>query len=326
MHNLSKATAKAIGRRLEAIGVIVSEAILLEISAFAERARVGLCLDNASVTAAVMFAQPLLDMWGTHWKFAYTVGLCLGVKLTTEGFYIADILEHVTDEFSLEVLKRGERDALAVYDEQLGWSHLNERCRMFRNALVNVALEEPLEPLEPSVADQRTLLEHQGLPDAVLHVLIVDDCAITCNLHRSFVLEHRPNAQVQVCTSEPAALSYWRESCDSGNHIQLLLLDLDLRGPIEREGEDSLLAAVMQAPNGFDVAAALDRFDSPDFTPPKDFRFKPLIALVTAHSTGVLTSPELDMAMDGSIRGCDILLPKPLSVRSVGALIEGCGV
>eukprot|EP00966_Prymnesium_polylepis_P000318 7214-Prymnesium_polylepis.3 len=102
---------------------------------------------------------------------------------------------------------------------------------------------------------------------------------------------------------------------------RLLLLDLQLQIPQVGGNQAQLIETILNAPNGYEVAAALDRSESVDLLPPKDFRFKPLIALVTAHAEQV--EHQMPLSPDGSVLGCDILLGKPLNVRSVGALLEG---
>jgi len=327
MHIMSRATGMAVAHRLEDIGVAITDDLADEVAEFAERARTTLSLDNSALTAAMMFAQPFLESWAPNWKFAYTIGLIIGVKFTTEGFYLADVFDNMTDEFPLEVLKEGERVALREYD----WGQMNSRCRSFRNALVHVALQDPVAQLVEPVEDDGA--------EEVLHVLIVDDCVLTCELHESYVLHHRPSARIKMCSSEESALQYWVQCSEKGDQPQLLLLDLELQRPttttgttgttgtafdaieVEEVARPTLIESVLTAPNGFEVASALDRLDSSEFLPPKDFRFKPLIALVTAHAGQV--ESEIPVNNDGSVAGCDILLPKPLDVRAVGALIEG---
>ena len=57
------------------------------------------------------FARPASP---PDWQFAYTIGLSLGCKYTTEGFYLVDIIDHLTDEYPLELLKEGEHAAGGV--------------------------------------------------------------------------------------------------------------------------------------------------------------------------------------------------------------------
>jgi hypothetical protein len=185
MHNYAKATGVAIARLLEDD----RPEVVQEISEYAEEARIRLALDNSAVTAAMMFAQPLVKMWRPEWKFAYTIGLSLGAKFTTEGFYLGDIVDHLTDEFTLETLREGERIACEAYD----WLEMNERVRAFRNALLNVTLEEPLATFGTGPSS----LLPAG--DEELHVLIVDDSKAVCALHRAMVLGLRPTARVHTC-------------------------------------------------------------------------------------------------------------------------------
>lgn len=192
----SIATGVAIARLLSD----ASPSVVHEAAEFAELARVRLALDNAAMSAAVMFAQPLIKMWQPHWKFAYTIGLSLGVKYTTDGFYVVDIIDHVTKEFSLEFLKEGERLALGMID----WNNMNQCCTTFRNALVSVALELPALPVETTIASEA---EAWGDPsNQELHVLIVDDSETVCKIHKACVLAIRPRATVSVVFRCPASI------------------------------------------------------------------------------------------------------------------------
>jgi len=320
MHSHSVATGLAIARLLGQ----PPEGLAQEAAEFVEHARVNLALDNVSVTSAMMFAQSLIKMWRPHWKFAYTVGLSLGVKFTTEGFYISDIIDHVTDEFSLECLKEGE--CLAI--ELLDWANMNERTRSFRNALANVALENPL----PAHRAPTSRPSFEVLPDEPnLHVLIVDDSPIIRTLHTHLVWEVSPLATVHAVADVGAATEYVRE-CDSvGERVHLILLDLNLSLPSTQDADGVMslsLDEVLSHPNGFHVANQLDKDASPALLPPKDFRFKPFVAMVSYLASSVLSRAidESEMKRDGSLRGCDLLLPKPMSVDSMRVLIEVCAV
>ena len=188
MLNHARATGVAIDRLMMHQNEQVP-ADVQEIADYVELARVRLQLDNAAITAAMMFMQPLMDIWHPHWKFAYTVAISLGAKYTTEGFYIIDIINHLTNEFSLAALKQGERIAVSTYD----WNSMNRRTRIFRNALVNVSLETPMTPPEqdPSPPMQPD--------DPGIHVLIVDDSLMICQLHEHLVRTIRPDARIHTC-------------------------------------------------------------------------------------------------------------------------------
>ena len=90
MHTLSLATGIAVSRLATGGPALIQAA-----SQYAELARVRLVLDVPALAAAMMFTQPLILRWGGDWKFAYSVGLILGVKFTTEGFYTSDVIEHL---------------------------------------------------------------------------------------------------------------------------------------------------------------------------------------------------------------------------------------
>ena len=197
MLNHARATGVAIDRLMMHQNEQVP-ADVQEIADYVELARVRLQLDNAAITAAMMFMQPLMDIWHPHWKFAYTVAISLGAKYTTEGFYIIDIINHLTNEFSLAALKQGERIAVSTYD----WNSMNRRTRIFRNALVNVSLETPMTPPEqdPSPPMQPD--------DPGIHVLIVDDSLMICQLHEHLVRTIRPDARIHTCQTCAAHLAH----------------------------------------------------------------------------------------------------------------------
>ena len=99
--------------------------------------------------------------------------------------------DHVTNEFSLEALKMGEQIALKEYK----FGDMNQRRKIFRNALIHVALEHPLPGL---VAEEPNLLPGEPAVQP-LHVLIVDDSPHVRELHRSLILNMRPSARVTMC-------------------------------------------------------------------------------------------------------------------------------
>ncbi|KAL3924212.1 MAG: hypothetical protein SGPRY_003984 [Prymnesium sp.] len=289
MHNLSRASGCAICRLLQSEMNGSSECdyeeLEKEIAAFAEMARKNLCLDNSSLTAAVMFAQPLVKKWVPRWKFAFTIGVALGTKFTTEGFWTVDIINHLTDEFSLEALKKGEEIALMDYD--FG-ANMRQRWTNFRNALIHVAVENPL---PGSIAAQPVLLPGEEAP-LPLHVMVVDDSPHVLKLHESLIRHLVPEARIQTCCSVREAVDYWRTSRLRSDQIHLVLLDLNLSG-IDGGNDEPPVANVLDGPNGLDVAHALE--DLQNNTPQYDFAYRPLIALVTSYATRIQTEvpPEL---------------------------------
>ena len=91
MHALSLASGVAIARL-----VTPPDAALVEEAAvFVELVRRSLAVDAATLTAAMIVAQPLIQAFPDDWKLKYLIGLSLGLKLTTDGFHIRDIVEHL---------------------------------------------------------------------------------------------------------------------------------------------------------------------------------------------------------------------------------------
>ena len=170
-------------------------------------------------------------------EFAYTVSLILGAKITTDGFYTADVIEHLTQAFSLEALKEGEAIAITEYE----WDNFWGRLRTFRNALASVALEDPL-PVDRPTAALPPIVGLPALPEP--HVLIVDDDPATCELHRSLTLAVQPNSTVHIAASASAAAAYLRQSHSDGVQIDLILLDLCLSPAVGAAGSlDDVRAA-----------------------------------------------------------------------------------
>ena len=101
-----------------------------------------------------------------------------------DGFYVVDIVDHLTDEFSLAALKQGERLAASEYD----WVGLTSRHRSFRNALLSVALEQQCAVATPIPALGPT------------HVLIVDELEDARNRHWELVRRIAPDANIMCCS------------------------------------------------------------------------------------------------------------------------------
>ena len=85
---------------------------------------------------------------------------------------------------------------------------------------------------------------------------------------------------------------------------------------------------VLRETNGFDFAASLDEREAPGSPVPTDFRYKPLVTMVSHHADAIRAHPALglELGADGSLNGCDVLLQKPINLNVMRTLIEGCGV
>jgi len=328
MHNLSRATARALARLLEDEASKVQDGqdeVTFdenEIALFVEEARIKLLLDNSMLVAAVMFAQPLVQKWPSNWRFAYAVAVLLGLKFNSDGVYAADIIEHWTDEFSLNALKAGERRALKDYD----WGNMEKRARSFRAALLHVALESPL---PGPFAAQPIVLAGEEPP--AIHILVVDDSTTVLEQHRSLVEYFSPSAKIHTCGSAAAALEYFRVCEGRGEQIHLVLLDLELNeddamvtgAPITSHADQQVLINhILSKTNGFEVANYLEDAETNRTIPAIDFTFRPLIAMVTSHA-GLVTAT-IPQHVDGSVNGCDVLLPKPMTADWARVLVECC--
>ncbi|KAL3892979.1 MAG: hypothetical protein SGPRY_014594, partial [Prymnesium sp.] len=181
-HPLSLASATSLCRLLPGCAVE-------ELAIFIELARRSLVLDASSLIAAVLFAQPLVVAWRPCWKFAYLVGLSLGVKYTTEGFYISDIVTFCTNEFPLLHLKYGEMLAMDL----VNWSDLSTRFLGTRNDLMRTALAlPPVQDYHLMEATRNCVLNEE---DSGLHVLLVLEPQVSQEVHKTISVI-QPNAVV----------------------------------------------------------------------------------------------------------------------------------
>ena len=111
MHALSLAAGVAIARLVTPPDAALGE----EAAVFVELVRRSLAVDAATLTAAMIVAQPLIQAFPDDWKLKYLIGLSLGFKLTTDGFHIRDIVEHLdsvrAERLELFGVKGGGRGA-----------------------------------------------------------------------------------------------------------------------------------------------------------------------------------------------------------------------
>jgi len=297
MHNLSWATGVAVQRLMQDAGYQADER---EIAEYVQFARERLALDNASIVCAMMITQPLIRLFSPEWKFAYTVAVSLGTKLVTEGFFVADIIEHLTNEFSLTALKSGERMAMSHYD----WLDFPSRQQTFRNALISVALESP------RAGPMRIT---QGGEEA-MHVLIVDSSNDVGKRHESLVLQCEPGAHVYRCCSAWAAIDHITRCREQLVQVNLILLDVFF----------SIAAQPGSARGDADGLSFTASLDNLMCTSTTGVGWRPLVAFVTQHHEWLTErTPMLD---DGSIGGADVLLHKPLNPNSLRVLMEASSI
>jgi hypothetical protein len=198
LHSLSWATGHAISR------LVGDPTVALIAAQYAEQARVRLVLDNACVVAAMMFAQPLLQASppsASEWKFAYTVAVALGTKFVSEGFFLCDILDHWTRDFSLDMLQRGEQFGIEIFS----WAETAPRMLSFRAALANVALQQSPPPLPlPNHAQQLNLAEEDATRP---HVLLIENSPDAGTLLSGLILQLNPGARIRGCRRSATASS-----------------------------------------------------------------------------------------------------------------------
>jgi len=309
MHNLSRATGLALARLVIGSNNDTSggsddlDELADQIAEFAEEARLCLKLDGAVMCNAVMFTQPLIDLFSNHWRFALVVGVCLSAKYSLEGFFIGDIIEHWTDEFPLNSLITAERLAFRRYLETM--DNMELRQRTFRNALLSVVIEEPVPGAE--IEEPATVPGESIRPP---NVLIVDDSGRARELHRALVLAACPGATVLAASTIQEAISQWNMT--DHNHMQIDLVLLDYNMTSDPDPADEV--------TGFDVAKAIFESRAPGSAPRPTFTYLPLVVMVTAHAERAISVEPVDAT--GIFGGCSALVAKPLNTTMVRALIE----
>ncbi|KAL1515802.1 hypothetical protein AB1Y20_002418 [Prymnesium parvum] len=212
-HSLSIASGVAIARLLDRpISELATKAVML-----VESARVGLVMGPSELTAAMLFAQPLMKAWPEQWMFAYLIGVDIGMKYLHDGFFICDIISFVTDAFSLKQLKEGERQALGMVD----WSAIQQRLLRFHKALASLAMEFPL-VAPTSGRHPLNLVLAEDHPN--LHVLVVSSAKTVCDL-REAVQAANPDATISTSSSLLDAVQLMHQFYRDGTRVNLICID-----------------------------------------------------------------------------------------------------
>ncbi|KAL3905421.1 MAG: hypothetical protein SGPRY_010915, partial [Prymnesium sp.] len=172
IHTFSVGSALAICRMLPPATAPSFEQVLTLV----EHARRKLVLCGSSLVAAAIVTSHLLPKWQPNWQIAYLIGLSIGAKFTTEGFFLSDVFQHVTQNFPLIDLKRCELAALDL----IKWSELTSGFMAYRNVLSSIALNQqssqmPNIPLAP----QNILLNASSESELKVIVLHSEQAAIT---------------------------------------------------------------------------------------------------------------------------------------------------
>ena len=86
---------------------------------------------------------------------------------------------------------------------------------------------------------------------------------------------------------------------------------------------DTLRELIGDPKNGFEVAGTLKKAEGSE---PSKFSLccRPLVAMVTSYADQVVQV--LPQSTDGSVEGCDVLLPKPLTSAQARVILEACMV
>jgi len=194
---------------------------------------------------------------------------------------------------------------------------LKHRRLRFRNALMHVALEVPL---SGATAAAPLRLPDEDAPRPP-HVLVIDDSRHARELHRALILACSPSATVKTASSAAEALEICSHDVDE-RQFDLIVLDFNLSRD-DPETSEALRNLIFDQVSGFSVSETLKQAEASEAAR-HDFTCTPLIAMVTSYADKVIV--EKPQSVDGSVGGCDVILPKPLSSGLVRVLIESCVV
>ncbi|KAL1504987.1 hypothetical protein AB1Y20_008752 [Prymnesium parvum] len=302
MHTLSGASGVAIARLLPHL----TSTHVGEAAALVERARQELVLGPSELIAALMFAQPLVKAWPEHWRFAYLIGLDLGMKYLHDGFFIADIREFVVEDFTLAQLKMGESKAFGMVE----WSGVHGRFFAFRNALASVAVERPARLPESQYGQLgRSCLLDDDDEDSGVHVLVVTRAEAETDLCEA-ALTANPEALVSTCSSLQVAVELMKQCYHDGTRVNLLCVDAELLGPAKCTTFESAVLEIIAKSQSF-----CQQIEPRDVL--SNFACKPL---VVAISTAVL-----DMAFPLNAEAesvCDCVMPAHLASTLLRILMD----
>ncbi|KAL1514812.1 hypothetical protein AB1Y20_003897 [Prymnesium parvum] len=301
-HSLSIASGVAISRLLERP---ISE-LAIRVAILVERARVGLVMGPSEMTAAMMFAQPLIKAWPEQWMFAYLIGVDLGMKYLHDGFFICDIINFVNDFFSLMQLKEGERQALSMVD----WSNIQQRFLLFRKELASLAMEFPLGVGVP-VSGRLPLNLVPAEDHSNLHVLVVSGAETICESCKA-VRAANPDAIISSSNSLPDAVQLTHQYYHAGTRVNLICIDSGLLlqsvHTTEELGSAETFARSQRFCQQLEPNAKL-----------KCFAYKPFIAAISATVEEVAFHPSTE---GGSV--CDCIIPAGKTSLLLPTLMNIC--
>ncbi|KAL1514562.1 hypothetical protein AB1Y20_003657 [Prymnesium parvum] len=269
-----------------------------------ERARVGLVMGPSELTAAMMFAQPLMKVWPQQWVFAYLIGVDLGMKHLQDGFFISDIVSFVTDGFSLQELKQAERQAFGMVE----FGNFHKRFFSFRNALASLAVEFPME-VPQSIHLQLNLVvgEEASSP----HVLVVS-CAETMSDWCADVHAANSDAIVSTSSSLVDALRLMHQYYRAGTRVSLICVDSALLALSMHAADDPASAEIFARSHRF--CQQLEPTDNLSF-----FACKPFVVVI---STAVEEAAFSFSTERGS--ACDCILPARLTSQLLPTIMDIC--
>ena len=145
MHSLPISISVAVSRILHDVTTVESTDLESEITTLVDKLRTNLRIGISELTLAVMWMQDVVQrckqtLFDDIWKLVFLGCVSIGIKYMTDGFYLVDIIEYVTSEFSLCHLKWAEN---IVFEHHISLDMVS-RHHTFRTALTLVVIERPL--------------------------------------------------------------------------------------------------------------------------------------------------------------------------------------
>ncbi|KAL1498722.1 hypothetical protein AB1Y20_014032 [Prymnesium parvum] len=298
MHSLSIGSGVAIARLLDR----PTAHFVKQAATVVERARVGLVMGPSELTAAMMFAQPLVKAWPQQWVFAYLIGVDLGMKYLQDGFFISDIVSFVTDGFSVQQLKQGERQAFGMVE----CGNFHKRFFSSRNALASLAVEFPMEVPQ---SDQLPLNLVVGEEDSSLHVLVVS-CAETMSDWCADVRAANSDAIVTTCSSLVDAVRLMHQYYRAGTRVSIICVDSVLLAQNMHAADDPASTEIFARSHRF--CQQLEPTEGLSF-----FACKPYVVVI---STAVEEAAFSFSKEGGS--ACDCILPAHLTSKLLPTIMD----
>lgn len=282
---LSYASATAISRLVN-----IDLQAFNNVATIFEASTVKLRMDSSMITQSLMVLQTYLKEFpNADIEITTLAGISLGIKYITDGFYISDIFEHVTNFFTVKELETAEHNIFSVVQ-----SISLQSLPRFRNGLLNVACESPHDNDD---------VKFTGT------VLVLDDDVCIANKHKQMLEEF--SANVYISHTVDAAKCLLRN-----NRIKIALLDLELFRSSNRIEDLVREDGSISFTNMID--SMYKTFSEYELT------CKPLIIIVSNYGTELIkhAKESNEFNADGSFKKTDMIIQKPLTKDIIKTILQ----